>query len=194
MKDLWSDQQLLALTRDDDRAAFEIIYRRYWYSLYKIARQRLRDHELSEDIVQEIFIRLWERRGDLKIDNLSAYLQTAVRYRVYNCIARDIAPDAIYKPFDGLVAASAVADCKADGIIIEKELLGLVQAYINTLPEKRQRIFNLYFDDNLSTGEIAGRLNISQKTVQNQLGTAIKGLRAHLLPVSICMLVLASSL
>ena len=72
-------------------------------------------------------------------------------------------------------------------MLLEKELLDLVQSYINSLPEKRKQIFLLHIKDNLSTKEIAERLNISQKTVQNQLGTSMQGLHTRIAPIIIAI-------
>lgn len=187
MKDTFTEQQLLFLLAESDKEAFSIIYRKYWNELYCEAYKRLRNKEQAEDIVEEIFINLWERRANSQIENLSAYLHTVVRYKVYNYVTRSKVSEAFYDPFETLIATST----SADAAIIGKELEQLVYAYIATLPQKRKRIFNLYFDENLSTREISTRLNISQKTVQNQLGTAINGLRAHLLPVLICLIFLS---
>lgn len=184
MKDLITEQQLLSRIAGDDREAFEIIYDRYWDELYEAAGRRLHNTAQAEDIVQEIFVRLWERRADLQVKDLTAYLHTAVRYKVYNYISRDAVAGSFYEPFNIITTAGA------DAVIIEKELLHLAAAYITALPAKRRRIFNLYFNDDLSTGEIADRLNISQKTVQNQIGLAMNGLRASLLPVLLFILFL----
>jgi RNA polymerase sigma-70 factor (ECF subfamily) len=188
MENSFTEQQLLSMMADNDRKAFEIIYRRYWNDLYNAAYRRLKNAEQVEDIVQDIFIRFWERRATLQIENLSAYLHTAVRYKVYNYISRDAVTDAFYEPFEAI----AVYPVSADAMIIEKELLQLTEDYFATLPKKRQRIFSLYFNEELSTREIAARLNISQKTVQNQLCTTMNGLRAHILPVIIFFVLLLS--
>jgi RNA polymerase sigma-70 factor (ECF subfamily) len=187
MKSTFTEGQLLSMIAQDDRDAFEMIYHQYWDALYTAALRRLRNAAQAQDIVQEIFISLWERRTELQINNLSAYLQTAVRYRVYNYIARDAVPEVFYEPFEAI----AVHPVSADTMIIEKELLELADAYIAALPKKRQRIFNLYFEENLTTREIASRLSISQKTVQNQLGIAMNGLRTHILPIVIFFIVLS---
>lgn len=176
---VYTDKVLLDLLVQDDRNAFTILYRRYWMSLYDAAWKRLKNPQQAEDIVQDIFISLWTRRAELAIDNLPAYLHTAVRFRVLNYVERDLAATAFYEPFEAITATTATAD----GSLIEKELAGLVQAYIESLPEKRRAIFLLHLKENLSTKEIADRLQISQKTVQNQLGTALKGLHTRLAPV-----------
>jgi len=190
MKDSWQDEQLLQLMREGDRESFKIIYQRYWHRLYRAAYKQLGRHDQSEDIAQDIFIKLWERRQQLNITHLSAYLHTAVRYRVYDYVVQDMAADQFYQPFEDVLLAAG----EADAGLIEKELFQLAEAYMATMPRKRRQIYELYFNNNLSTHEIAARLKISQKTVQNQLGNAINGLRAKLLPVFICLVLLSASL
>lgn len=174
-----TDQVLLALLVRNDRNAFTVLYRRYWPTLYEAAWKRLKNAQQAEDIVQEIFITLWTRRAALKIDNLPAYLHTAVRFRVLNYVERDLANAAFYEPFEAITASVS----NADDLLIEKELTSLVNTYIESLPEKRRAIFILHLKERLSTKEIADRLQVSQKTVQNQLGTALKGLHTRLAPV-----------
>jgi len=182
----FTDQELLLLIAENNREAFEVIYRRYWNELYHAAHRRLKNTSQAEDIVQNIFVDLWLRRGDCRIRNLSAYLHTAVRYNIYNFIARDSVNNSFYEPFETIAAYPA----GGDAWVIEKELVGLVNAYLATLPKKRYLIFSLYFNGNLSTEEIAKRLKISRKTVQNQLNTAMNGLRASLLPLLLLCLFL----
>jgi RNA polymerase sigma-70 factor (ECF subfamily) len=71
----------------------------------------------------------------------------------------------------------AISSFNADGEVIDKELADLFNSWLNTLPEKRKLIFVMHFIDKLTTKEIAERLNISQKTVQNQLGSSVQDLR-----------------
>lgn len=186
MENSFTEQQLLSMMADNDRKAFEIIYRRYWNDLYNAAYRRLKNTEQVEDIVQDVFIKFWERRSNLQIENLSAYLHTAVRYKVYNYISRDAVTEAFYEPFEAI----AVYPVSADALVVEKELLQLAESYIASLPPKRQRIFTLYYNENLSIGEISEQLKISRKTVQNQLHTAMNGLRTHLLPLIIFIFIL----
>lgn len=188
MSQLFTTQDLFDRLAKSDKDAFEAIYKHYWNELYQAAYSRLRDDGQARDLIQDIFIRLWERRTALKIQNLGAYLHTAVRYQVYNYVSRNEAPETFYEPFHAIARYATAADAP----IIEKELHQLVQAYLLTLPPKKRRIFTLYTDENLDTKEIANRLNISRKTVQNQLGSAIAGLKAHILPLLILVMLLSA--
>jgi len=171
-----NDNDLLVLLAQDDRHAFESLYRRYWLELYDAAYQRLKDNQQAEDIIQDIFVNLWIRRAVLKIGNLPAYLHAAVRFRVLNYVQRDLASEAFFEPFEAIASYQS----GADGLLLEKEMMKLVLLYADTLPEKRRKIFLMHLNESLSTREIADQLRVSQKTVQNQLGTAMHGLRAHI--------------
>ena len=175
---IYNDSELLALISQDNCEAFQLLYHRYWLQLYDSAYQRLKDCQQAEDIVQDIFVSIWTRRETLKIENLPAYLHAAVRFRVFNYVTRDIAASSFYEPFEAMTSQSQ----GADGHLLEKELISLLNAYIKTLPEKRRRIFLMHIKENFSTKEIAVQLRLSQKTVQNQLGTALHGFRTQVLP------------
>jgi RNA polymerase sigma-70 factor (family 1) len=174
----YNDNDLLALLAQDDRNAFELLYQRYWLSLYDKAYQRLKNSQQAEDIVQDIFVTLWSRRAVLRINNLPGYLHTAVRFRVFNYVKRDLASEVFFEPFEAMAAHQE----GADEHLMEKEMLCLINSYADTLPDKRRQIFLLHLQENMSTKEIAGQLRISQKTVQNQLGNALHGLRTHIVP------------
>jgi len=169
-----SDEDLLHLLRQGDRDAFNTIYERYWQTMYQSASRMLNLPEQAEDLVQDLFINLWVKRADYDIENLPAYLRKAVKSRVLNYIVRDQGKGSFFEPFESILGASF----QAEELIREKELLELVAAYIRSLPAKRRAIFLLHYNQQLNTAEIARALGISQKTVQNQLNTAIQGLRS----------------
>jgi RNA polymerase sigma-70 factor (ECF subfamily) len=183
---LHTESRLLELVGRHDREAFELLYRRYWSQLYDTAFQRLKNVQQAEDIVQEIFIGLWTRQDPLRIDNLPAYLHTAVRNRVLNYVARNKIAESFYEPLASLLPETAAADSP----LMQKELLDLMKLYIASLPEKRKQIFVLYLYHNLSTREIAERLHISQKTVQNQLHATMKGLKSRMVPFLLVILLI----
>lgn len=180
----YSDNDIISHLQKGDETAFAELYHRYWLELYDAAYKRLKNKEQVEDIIQDVFLKLWIRRSELNIENPKSYLHTAIRFRVFNYLERDARSTAFFEPFTSLAFTSE----SADGNVLEKELISLIDSYIECLPRKRKEIFLLYTRDNLSTNEIASRLNISQKTVQNQLGTAIDGLHARIAPVIIALI------
>ncbi len=179
-----TDTELLELVAAGDRSAFESLYIRHWQALYNTAHKRLKNEEQCQDIVQDVFADPWLRREKVNAANLQAFLHTAVRYQVYKLVTRGKASDSFFEPFEAMLAGGKSADFD----IHEKELHQLFQHWLQTLPEKRRAIFLLFYADNLTTQQIADKLNISQKTVQNQLGTAKDSLRQTLLPAMLLML------
>lgn len=172
--------ELLKLLNQNDEDSFSKIYRFLWPSLFNTAYKRLGDREKCEDIVQNVFVDLWQRKDKVTISNLSAYLHTAVRFQIYKHAAGMHSNSEFFNVLENVIEASA----RADENVLSKELRALVRSWINALPKKRRKIFLLHYYENLSTREIADYLNISQKTVQNQLNAAtveIKAKFSHLL-------------
>lgn len=163
-----NDESLLLLIKEHNQEAFTKIYRKYWQSLYGSAYKRLPDEELCKDIVQSVFMDLWIRKDKVEIKNLPAYLHTAVRFQVYKQSVKDLRNSELVLE----LAEVLTSPFRADGTLIENEMMRLVDLWINALPEKRRNIFLMYYYEDLSTGEISRLLGISQKTVQNQLNTA----------------------
>ena len=178
----YTDTELTTLIAEGDKPAFAELYNRYWLELYNKAYQRLQNKEQVEDIIQDVFVKLWVRRAEVTIDNVQAYLHTAIRFGILNYMERKTGPKSFLDLFDAIAYSPA-----ADEVILEKELLVLISAYIDSLPNKRQKIFLMHMKENLSTLEIAERLNISQKTVQNQLATSMQGLHKKIAPIFIAI-------
>jgi RNA polymerase sigma-70 factor (family 1) len=172
----YNDSELCQLLKQDDRAAFELIYERYWQKLYEKANRLLKLSVQAEDIVQELFINLWQKRNEYDIDNLNAYLHTALRSRVLNYIEREQGKEIFFEPFETIQQASF----SAEELVREKELMKIIVAYIDSLPAKRKEIFLLHYQQQLATADIAALLGITQKTVQNQLNNAMTGIKGSL--------------
>lgn len=170
-----SDEQLFLLIKQDSGPAFDEIYNRYWYTLFNSAYKRLRDKEICSDVVQDIFTDLWNKREQKQIENVGAYLNTAVKYKVYTLLSEGKAGHNFVQPFENLVSSAT-----ADSHFNEKEIRHLLFLWMQTLPEKRREIFRLKYHEGASTRQISEHLNISQKTVQNQLLLAFRDLRLHI--------------
>ncbi len=174
-----TDKELCSLLRIGDQNAYTVIYERYWESLYRSAYKRLKNKEQCQDIIQIVLSDLWRRREEVIIEDLPAYLHTAIRFQVFKQISRKPDSNKFLDEFDTLLTSPV----QADDDLLEKEILNLVKLWINALPPKRRAIFIMYAEDELSTRQIAEKLGISQKTVQNQLNTAVISLRLKLAKV-----------
>lgn len=170
------DADLVLFLIEGDEKAFTEMYRRHWQSMFNSAYKRLQNTAQSQDIVQNIFADLWERKGDVYIENLQAYLHTAVRFQVFKQSTRQPENSSLFETFEATIAAS----CQTDDALLENEALHLLKLWIAALPEKRREIFLLHYFENHPTNEIATLLDISQKTVQNQLNTATSAIRSRL--------------
>lgn len=179
--DIPEDKFLLLKLRENSRAAFDALYEKYWEEVFSAAFKRLKDYDCAKDITQDIFLQLWSRRNDIQIDNLRAYLFTAVRNNVYKWMEKEQK----YTPIPEMLLQLESSHNQADTELLLKEFMNAYEALIQTLTPSQQIIFRMRYNQDLSTDEIAEQLNISRKTVQNQLGKSIAQLRSSLTVICI---------
>lgn len=175
-----SDDELLLQLSLDDKNAFDEIYRRYWSDLFNSAYNILRERESCMDIVQELFIWLWEHRNQLNVTSLKPYLLVAIKFKVANYIRSGKVRTSF---FDKLKQIEEPYELVEDSIEV-KELMAIIDDFTNQLPERCREVFLLSRREHLSNKEIAERLGISVKTVENQMTIAIKKLRTSLTRIS----------
>lgn len=186
----YSDQELFHLLQDDDRGAFAEIYNRYKGPLFIHAFHRLRDREECKDLIQQLFAVLWDNRNSIILNgHLSGYLYTAVRNRVFKIIARqNVASNYI----DAIAQIADAGTCITDHRVRENQLMQIIEKEIAGLPPKMREVFELSRKNYWSHKEIAEQLELSEKTVRNQVNNALKILRVKLgtLVILICSLLL----
>ncbi len=182
-----TDKFLLLRMQEDSSEAFDALYEKYWEKVYAAAFKRLNDPGYAKDNTQDIFLQLWSRRKELVIDNLPAYLFTAVRNNVYKWMERE----GKYTPIPDLLLQFEMSKDNADAMVLHKEFLRAYEALLSTLTSSQQVIFQMRYHQDLPTDEIAERLKVSRKTVQNQLGRSIALLRESF--TLVCLLSLALS-
>ncbi|GAA4314199.1 RNA polymerase sigma-70 factor [Mucilaginibacter gynuensis] len=170
-KQMWPDARLLELIRYDDRSAFEILYNRYASKVFHAAYNLFRDRDVCEDLVQELFIDIWAKRQQLNVDNVHAYLKVAIKNRVLAYIRSQKAM------LDVTAMEQLIEDYTADSETLQHDITRLLEKNVAELPEKCRQIFILSRKEYLSNKEIASRLNISIKTVENQMTIALRYLR-----------------
>jgi len=173
-----SDKQLIDFLKSGDHKAFEEIYERNWGILYFHALKLLNDEDESKDVVQEVFIGLWNKSDNIQIQSsLSAYLFSATRNKVLNLI-RD------KKTRVGYTDLFSLYIDKHKNVILEqieeRELLQTIEAVIQSLPEKMRTVFELSRNEHLSHQEISEKLSISEGTVKRQISNALQILRREL--------------
>lgn len=180
------DKLLLLQMQEGNSSAFDALYDKYWEDVYAAAYKRLRDAAYAKDITQDIFLQLWLRRTEIDIENLGSYLFTSVRNNVFKWLDKEQR----YTPISELLLQLETAKDQSDGLLLKNELMARYEVIINTLTPGQKEIFKLRYHDDLSTNEIADRLNISRKTVQNQLRKSVVQLRSSLGSVAFLLVLL----
>jgi len=171
----YPDSALVSLLNTGDHAAFTEIYNRYAYLLYHHAYKVLEDTDVCNDVVQDIFLTVWNKRDTLQITSaLSAYLYKAIKNKVLDHISRERVADKYI---------ASIRDFAAGGLwsveeeIREKELLAIIEAEKAKLPPRMREIYELNREQDLSYREIGERLAISEKTVKKQVHNALRVIR-----------------
>src|SRR5690606_25648014 len=141
--------------KEGDEKAFECIYTRYSAKLFYSAYNLLRHEELCEDLVQELFIDLWNKKHVLTIQSLKPYLYTAMRNKVLMSLRKGRAT------LDISAATELQSHAYADDSIYLTEIAELLQEQTARLPQQCRRIFQLSRQDQFSNKEIAEQLNLS---------------------------------
>lgn len=155
--------------------------------MYRSAFYLLRDHNACMDIVQDIFVWLWEKRARLDIHLIPSYLRTAVRFKVANHIKSGKIRDNFYSELAALPAAEQVSP---EDALELNDLKSLINHAISSLPARCQKIFLLSRDSHLSNQQIAEVLGISIKTVETQKTIAIRRIRSVVEPYLLSILLL----
>lgn len=158
-------EELLLRVKEDDQRAFDELYARTWKQLYIKTYSKLKIEDLSKDIVQEVFVDFWNKRYARDIQNVEAYLMQAVKFKVLDEFRKSRYEFVELDNFIEQIRDSSDADSQ----LISKEFFTALKAWTETLPAKRREIFKLKYEEGLSNKEIAERLDLSVKTVQNQL-------------------------
>lgn len=172
------DQELFALLKEGNEKAFADIFNRYQAPLFDFAYKRIRDKDEAKDIVQEIFVRLWNNRADLQIrTSLRSYLYRSVLNRVLNILSHQVIKEEYVNSLQQMIEANTQA---ADYHIRETDMEKLIEAEIAALPPKMREVFEMRKRKYLSNKEIAGKLGISEQTVETHMKRALRVLRVRL--------------
>jgi RNA polymerase sigma-70 factor (family 1) len=174
-----SDAELWTLIVQDDHHAFTMMFQRHWLRLYKTALQYVKDTEACEEIVHDLFLNIWKRRNFLIINDFDKYLKAAARYQVYAYIKKNKIAAVEYR--ESIAEEDELYELNtADEKIAYQELEGQLVQHLRTLPERCQEIFFLSRVQQLNNNEIAEKLGISKRTVENQITRALQCIRFNM--------------
>lgn len=168
----------------------EYLYQNYWEEVLDAAFKRVRDEDIAQDITQEIFISIWENRERLNIEgSISAYFKGAVKYKVINYFKSSIVKEK-HKEDIALLTGNYTA-ASAENLLLLKDLNKQFDEALLDLPEKMRVIISMSRKQEKSIQEISDELNLSARTVKNQISSALKLIReklAYSLVLIICLL------
>lgn len=173
-----SDIETFSLFRKGSKEAFDEIYNRYWEKLYNYSFYRLRSKDGAFEVVQNVFVSLWARRDNIDlVRSLSGYLFAAVRFQLIRH-SRDTQIKEYY--LQQYTHFSASFDNSNEETIEADDLQRALERGIAQLPNRCQQITRLCLLEHWTVQRVAATLNISQRTVENQLALGRKHLRVAL--------------
>ncbi len=170
-------EDLLNRLKQDDKQAYEKIYFTFSKELLYAAYKKTGDRVIAEELVQNIFISLWEKRQDLQINNLQAYLFGALKLSVINHI-RSLVMENKYMEYQTLTYSENHQDTA--NLVDLHDLSSIIEEGINSLPEKTQEVFRLSRYQHQSTKDIATGLNITEKAVEYHITRSIKRIKEYI--------------
>ncbi len=158
--------------KEGDAKAFDDLFNKYSPRLYNFSLKYLKSAEESEEVIQEVFYYIWDKRKELKPDrSFNSYVFT-IAYNIIRKYFNKKAKDNAYK--DEVIFSLLQEENSLDRIMDYKSLLAKVESVIETLPDRRKEIFFKRKYKGLSVKQIAEEMGISPNTVENQLASAQK--------------------
>lgn len=173
-----NQQVLLEKVAAGDEQAFRKLFDRSWENIYNVALAFTKSHELSEEIVQDVFLKIWVRRDQLgAVERFDDYLFIIARNHIFNTLRKKIRE----QPFtEELKNYFLVTGDSPEGRLLYKESEQLVQRALEQLPPQQQKVWILSRQQGLSQEEIAIALQISRHTVKSHMSKALQSIRDYL--------------
>lgn len=172
-----TQNELISLIQNGDIKAFDEFYKQNWRSLYQKAYHATRSVEDAKDLVQNVFINFWDARYSIDAGRFHiSYLFTSLRNGIINLYKKDVVKQ---RALEELLHFDNQPVYTNEDRYIAKELAQSLNTEVEELPQKMQRVFVLSRYEHLTINEISETLNITPRTVKNQLSNALKILRTR---------------
>ena len=175
---LYSDEKLMQEIKADNMFAFDILYKKYSKRIYKFAYSLLKSQEESENIVQDVFLNLWENRNKVEKDSSVKYYVFTIAYNSAISIIRKKARESQFIEY-----LKSLQDLNQEPVNIEleyHELTHRLEDIVDHLPDRQKSIYVLHNIEGLKYSEISKRLNISTNTIENHMSRALRTIRKKL--------------
>lgn len=189
---LYDDKYLLSELKQGSIKAFEAIYHKYKTKLYFFVLKHIRSHHETEEMIQQVFLILWECRNKLDDSkSLKSFLYTIIVNKVYNAYKQKAIRN---KHLEIISSNPAENNENTYQKVYYNELQRNLEIIIKQLPAQQQKIFRLSRWEGLSNKEIAAKLNLSVRSVENQIYRAIRFIKSNLSKDFIIMLFILMSI
>lgn len=171
-----SDEALLDAIRQNDEKAFAEFFNRNWKKFHTMAYRKVHDRQVTEEIVQDLFMKLWDKRATLFIHNIHAYIYASIRNKAINYLEACIVKRKYWDYYKTFIPQ---AEASTEEMVDYNELMETIEHSIEQLPKKTRKIFELNRIEGRSIAEIAQLLNLSEKAIEYHLTNSLKHLRMH---------------
>ena len=173
---MYNEEEIIALIIQGDEAAFAILFEHYRDKIYSIAYRLTHSTTIAEDVVEDVFLKIWLKRNDLgAIQNFDAYLFTIARndvYKVLKVTAKN------YKVSELADLNQLAAKNDTEEYLMDKEYLSLLKKAIDRLPTQQREVYHLIKEQDLKRETVANILQIQPETVKFHLAQAMKNIRS----------------
>lgn len=174
---LMSEQELIERLSIGDKQAFTTLYKQYWSQVYHFSRLYLQSVDEAEEVVQEVFVKLWENRMTLRNEGkLSAYLFIITRNLIFNQFRRSFNEE----EYQRTLMTAYEQSYNMEQEFVAADLKNYIQQIVAELPPRQQEVFRMSREQHLPYKEIAKQLGISEKTVERHINEALKFLKRNL--------------
>lgn len=168
------EHDILKAFSQGDTRAFDILFLRYQPRLMIFINGFLKDEEAAKDLCQDIFLRLWQERKDCeRIQSFKSYLFRMAKNAIYNSFYHSL----VHNRYAQKIVREHLVVPDSNEQVFAEELQEMIDMIVAQMPDQRQRIYRMSREQGLSNDEIARKLNISKRTVENHLTTALAQLR-----------------
>ncbi len=187
--ELNSDEQLMLRISADDNIALELLFKKYYAQLVRFAREIVKSKDQAEDMVQKVFVKIWDKRASITVNSqVKSYLFVAVKNHCFNQLKLN---ERKYWMDEGMENDIRISTNENTSAIDAKQLEQNIQLAIEALPPRCGLIFKMSRFEEKTYKEIAEILDLSVKTVENQMGKALMLMRTSLAPYlqqTLCLL------
>ncbi|MBL7696973.1 MAG: RNA polymerase sigma-70 factor [Chitinophagaceae bacterium] len=172
------DVELIAACRQGSEHAFRQLFDKYWHDLYQIAIKRIASTEDVKDILQDVFLSLWNNIADVKVvDTLGGYLYVSLRNKILNYYSKQ---DSRFKALAHQQFVAVESEDIAWANLHVKEIQQFIANQVSRMPAQMKQVYLLSREEYLTNAEIAQLMGLAPQTVKNQLYRALQRIRENL--------------